>query len=67
MDEYWVCMNINEEELKDGWVYMNMNDDEWRRTKEWISIHEYELRMHKDELKNGWVYMNMNGWWMKKN
>ena len=25
MDEYWVCMNMNEEELMDGWVNMNKN------------------------------------------
>ena len=25
MDEYWVCMNKDEDELKDEWVYMNMN------------------------------------------
>ena len=46
------------------WIWM---EDEWRRTKVWISIHEYVWRMNKEELKDGWVYMNMYGGWIKKN
>ena len=41
--------------------------DELGRTKEWMSIHEYEWRMNEEELKDERVYMNMNGGWIKKN
>ena len=41
--------------------------DELRRTKEWMSIHEYEWRMNEEELKYELVYMNMYGGWIKKN
>ena len=41
--------------------------DELGRTKEWMSIHEYEWRMNEEELKYELVYMNMYGGWIKKN
>jgi len=40
-----------------------MNGGWLKKTKGWMSIHEYEWRMNKEELKDGWVYMNMNGRW----